>query len=232
MDNEESLIQVKKFFDKYKPLFAIALDMESRLELLASPRFSVFQYISKKNENNISSIIASLLDPKGTHGQKSLFLKEFIKQINKKIDLNFNSLEFDLTKIITESSTDTLQKPGRRIDIVVIGTNWVIGIENKPYTYEQKDQIADYTEHLKNKYKDKQIYFLYLSGKNTLSSSHDKNQPPILMGYNRGTSNDDGLYLSDWLKASRDLCQVDKVRHFCDDFLRFVQENFTSVETH
>ena len=46
-----------------------------------APNFLVFDFVNT-NEIGLSGILACLLDPKGTHGQKTLFLESFIKKMN------------------------------------------------------------------------------------------------------------------------------------------------------
>ena len=56
-----------------------ALDTAKQLygEQLA-PNFLVFDFVNT-NETGLSWILASLLNPNGNHGQKTLFLENFIK---------------------------------------------------------------------------------------------------------------------------------------------------------
>lgn len=121
-----------------------------------------------------SRFLAYLLSPTGIYisggdesnkinvGHKfgTKFLKKFIELCGIKKELNNRDVEN--AKVYIEYPV----KNKRRIDILIkIGDYW-IGIENKIYAGDQKNQLKDYYEFLKNKTKDKfRLIFLTLDGR-------------------------------------------------------------------
>ena len=101
--------------------------------------FTIFDYL-RRDEMGVSRIIADLLDPNASHGQGSTFLKEFAKKIGQ----GWISLANDW-KVSTEKKVNGQ----RRIDIYLESSDGIIGIENKPWAIDQKDQLIDYANYLK-----------------------------------------------------------------------------------
>ena len=127
--------------------------------------FSVFQYITF-NEVNMSTIFKDLLDPKGTHGQGSLFLDEFLEILKRKLNNHPILSDRDLPAFskcfsaVTEALTYGIET-NRRIDILLKwGQDFAIAIENKPYDIDQKNQLSDYSKHLSKIFKENYILFL------------------------------------------------------------------------
>lgn len=106
------------------------------LDKPAKPAFSFFEALKvTTDENRHSAFIASLLDPKGDHGQGTMFLERFIEIFG--IDVE------DSLKDVT-ISTEYIVENGR-IDIV-IWTKPAIFIENKIQAIDQKEQLSRYSE--------------------------------------------------------------------------------------
>lgn len=100
-----------------------------------------------------SSFIASLLDPKGTHYQKSRFLKLFLKAVGLE--------EFGLL-----ADNAFVKKEHKNIDIYISDGVKHIIIENKIYAREQDKQIERYINTIKDENSEiegENIYVLYLS---------------------------------------------------------------------
>jgi len=116
-------------------------DVLRRLAATAAPKFSLFDFI-RTDEMGISSCIAALLDPKGTHGQGATYLRLFMQMLEA--DLNAEWLEkLDQAKVITEAQANGM----RRLDIhVQLNGQRAIGIENKPWAGDQDLQLADYAQ--------------------------------------------------------------------------------------
>lgn len=111
--------------------------------------FTLFHYFS--DEVNLhSNFIASLLDPNGDHYKNDLFLKLFLEMCG--ID------EFSI-----DTSTATVFKEFKHIDIYISDGKKHIILENKVYAKDQPTQIARYIETIKDEgAKDEDIYVLYL----------------------------------------------------------------------
>ena len=114
--------------------------------------FTLFHDFS--DEVNLhSNFIASLLDPNGDHYKSDLFLKLFLEMCG--ID------DFSI-----DTSTATVFKEFKHIDIYISDGKKHIILENKVYAKDQPTQIARYIETIKGKgakkAKDEDIYVLYL----------------------------------------------------------------------
>ena len=112
--------------------------------------FTLFHYFS--DEVNLhSNFIASLLDPNGDHYKNDLFLKLFLEMCG--ID------DFSI-----DTSTATVFKEFKHIDIYISDGKKHIILENKVYAKDQPTQIARYIETIiQNKdAEDEDIYVLYL----------------------------------------------------------------------
>ena len=111
--------------------------------------FTLFHDFS--DEVNLhSNFIASLLDPNGDHYKGDLFLKLFLETCG--ID------EFSI-----DTSTATVFKEFKHIDIYISDGKKHIILENKVYAKDQPTQIARYIETIKDEgAKDEDIYVLYL----------------------------------------------------------------------
>ena len=111
--------------------------------------FTLFHGFS--DEVNLhSNFIASLLDPNGYHYKGDLFLKLFLETCG--ID------EFSI-----DTSTATVFKEFKHIDIYISDGKKHIILENKVYAKDQPTQIARYIKAIKKEgAEDEDIYVLYL----------------------------------------------------------------------
>lgn len=108
------------------------------------------------DELSHSAIIGNLLNVKGQHGQKDIFLKLFLETING-FDKNYEQFK-TLQKLDKPNSYVVLEKyagkknneDGGRIDILIIdGKNNII-IENKVWAGDQEKQLVRYNNYDKN----------------------------------------------------------------------------------
>lgn len=106
--------------------------------------FNVFRYVTP-DENGLSRIIADLLNVHDVHGQQGLFLSSFLEMIGRGA-WDATSCRF----VQCEQQTDALGTK-RRIDIVVQGERWTLGIENKPSAADQPNQVFDYLLELRKR---------------------------------------------------------------------------------
>ena len=215
-----------------------ALDTAKQLygEQLA-PNFLVFDFVNT-NETGLSWILACLLDPKGSHGQKTLFLENFIKiclpniqHHKKKLWQNYLNSLSDIT-VKTEDTT-TASQSYRRMDIYLSAKindeTFGICIENKPYANDQPDQLTDYFKELeKRNLTHKHIVYLSEYGEpsensvkaDTLKIWHDE-QVFSHVPYTK---------LVDWLTECKKDCQNHSVTEFLNQFIKFIQKQFMGVE--
>lgn len=122
--------------------FKIGTMTEARKRFAAelAPNFNLFEYL-RADELGLSACLASLLDPKGKHGQGPVFLDAFLGTVAKKATWAKSS-ETCRVRIEVEANG--------RLDIYLEFVEGVIGIENKPWAGDQSGQLSRYADHLKN----------------------------------------------------------------------------------
>lgn len=143
-----------------------------------APNFNIFDYL-RTDEMGLSRCIASLLNPTGTHGQGSIFLEDFLKRIDKAT--LFNEIDNHWSEVESEGCQVTLEKQAngqRRIDVYLRFKNGeIIGIENKPWAWDQKDQLNDYAQFIGNKANSTREWLLiYLSNNDPSHSEYSINK--------------------------------------------------------
>ena len=89
-------------------------------------------------ENVCSNILKYFIDPQKEHGLTNLVLNSVLECINENIEL---SSECESVSVMREVVT----KNSKRLDLLVISNNYVIGIENKIYHILNND-LSEYRE--------------------------------------------------------------------------------------
>lgn len=202
-----------------------------RLDHFLSTGFNVFRVI-RPNENRLSEVIADLLDPSGSHGQRRKFLDAFLQVINRP-DLK----DKKLPKVGREVWTDhNSENPYRRIDIVVEFENkaFGLGIENKkpePGTGDLQGQLEDYYHHLKNKYGENKFCLVYLT-----KDGSDPDEKSIECSLRERLKSENKLVcvsyshgIREWIEECCRLCESDKFRWFLRDFMDYINGGQTML---
>lgn len=148
--------------DKLKNLLNQVAIIQKKYDELAEysgEHYNVFDILGvTANELSHSAILTNLLNAKGKHGQKDLFLKIFLnlikdkfeESVQKKIIENFDTNNSVAIKEKYAGKVDYEAEQGGKIDIVIFdGKNNII-IENKIYAGDQPKQLARYNQHDKN----------------------------------------------------------------------------------
>ena len=137
--------------------------------------FNIFNVIGLSSEEVRlhSSLIAELLNPKGSHGLGNIFLKEFLKILD--IPTDYIDVKHCSQEKITERNigriTDT-DTDGGRIDIIIEDGNHAIIIENKIYAEDQKNQLLRYYNYGSKKFPNGfKLIYLTLDGHDASSYS-------------------------------------------------------------
>ncbi|PCI23213.1 MAG: hypothetical protein COB67_12975 [SAR324 cluster bacterium] len=181
--------------------------------------FNCFNFI-QPNELKLSSIIADLLNPDGTHGQKDLFLRLFFDLLPESVAEICRQIPACNWQVDIEFSTHK----GRRIDLLIQAngpSKFVIAIENKPWAIEQENQLKDYAEFIDKLCKDRNI-LIYLAGRDEEPKSLDEHLRNALKEQGRFELLNFNPHLINWLQACRQQCQADKVRWFLKDFSEYI----------
>lgn len=143
------------------------------IESLSGENFNIFKVIGLTTEEVRlhSAFLTELLNPKGSHGQKEVFLQLFVSQFE--ID-NFDckSAVVKAEHYIKRKSGQGLRAEGGRIDIYIIDAkgNDII-IENKINAIDQTDQLIRYYNYSKSK---NNIFYLTKNGGDASESSVPK----------------------------------------------------------
>ena len=131
--------------------------------------FNIFNVLGMtSNEVKLhSALIVELLDPKGSHGMKDLFLKAFIEALGiSDFNLNIKSASVEKEKNIGRKTQTT----GGILDIMITDAHKVIIIENKIYASDQDNQLLRYKNFAQN-FKEYKLYYLTLHCNNAKDSS-------------------------------------------------------------
>ncbi len=159
---EQLLELVKKIIEKYK----IIDDLTQRnFNLLISGNVG-------NKELFHSFLIADLLNPKGTHGQKELFLDLFFKYVLR------------IKKPKSQKFTVWTEYPifnDRRIDIVIEDDKKIVAaIEMKIHTKDSNNQLKDYYTYIKKNNINAKLYYLTLYGEEASDESNKDVEYTIL----------------------------------------------------
>jgi len=216
----DSLISINQVIENFR------LQREKN-ELYDSNRFNPFQFL-RTDEMGLSKILAFLLDPTETHGQGDLFLNSFLKFIGKRQFLAYEKINIYLEKT-TKKTTKKTSDVNRRHDIFIEGLlnnkrAWVISIENKLQgAVDQKDQMDDYNEDLKN-YTSDSYFLIYLPifSDNPPEKSISEEEWTKLMSNKKAMVLSANMIIK-WLDNT--LIIAPAVKQFCNDFKKFLSED-------
>ena len=172
----------------------IKLKFENTTSVLArrGDEFNVFALCGVDHYETVhSKILAELLSPKGSHGQKEVFLNEFCRLFNI-------PMFSEKALVTTEVSVKVRGVEGRRFDILIEDGESICIIENKIFAGEQPEQLKSYSEWLKGiRKKNKTLIFLTPSGREG-ASAVDRTSYKALAYLKEGTSD-----VCDWLEVCR-----------------------------
>ena len=215
--------EFRRYFSDIQFRMGIYDKAKKEMDIHLASEFNVFEYINP-NENGLSDIFADLLDPKGKHGQKDMFLKSFLNIIKQKPQISSMNC-----KTIREDTTNYIRNNLRRIDITLnFEDGFMIGIENKPWDTEQDNQLKDYQEHLRKKHGENWC-LVYVSGDGSEPVSIRKKLKEQLVetGQLIVLSYEDDIIK--WLTECYKECKAERVRIFIQDFIKYIEENFENV---
>lgn len=109
-------------------------------------------------EVRMCRILAEIINPHGSHEQKSRFLKSFVSEV---LEIDVPDNELQKATVVTEYPTDKQ----RRIDIVISTDNIFIPIEVKLFAKDQKNQCGEYYKFASSKSKQPiKVYYLTIDG--------------------------------------------------------------------
>ncbi len=118
---------------------------------VSGENFNIFSIMSMEEDERYthSAIIAELLNPLGSHGQGSVFLKLFLEELDRE-NIEFLPLNLDNVTVLKEEYIGRINEDytkGGNIDVVIRDINNQIVIENKIYADDQPNQLIRYKNH-------------------------------------------------------------------------------------
>jgi len=142
----------KQAFNGLQPTLQAMLEQAKEQNRLYAPAFNIFRvlHLEAREEDVHTPLLADLLNPRGTHDQKTLFLRAFIDTMLKSYS-NFPPPEEDIGKHSWFVEPHKYIGQGT-LDIVVScpSLSYLIAIENEIYTGEQEDQLPRYAHWMAN----------------------------------------------------------------------------------
>lgn len=128
-------------------------------------KFNIFNILNlSQDETKLHTpFIAELLNPKGSHGMKDAFLREFIKISDIDTELDTKEATVETEYSIGYKNNDSTE--GGRIDIFIYDNkkNAII-IENKIYAGDQQNQLLRYYNYAKKNKFNFNLIYLTLNG--------------------------------------------------------------------
>ena len=216
---------IARYFSELQFRMDIYDKAQKDTDVYLASRFNVFQYIKPK-ENDLSDIIADLLNPQGKHGQKDVFLQEFVNLVIEDFPCDLATC-----RVGREISTAYIANNQRRMDITLkFADQFEIAIENKPRDSEQENQLQDYQEHLTRKYGEK-FCLVYITGDGSPPVSIESELKDKMLADGRlvvltyAKHAKKGSMLK-WLEICYKECKAEKIRSFIKDFIQYIEDNF------
>ncbi len=161
--NELSLSSLTSLLARIDAMLAKDQEHKNRYGL----DFNVFRLCGVDHyETKHSSILAALLDPKGTHGLGTAFLQSFLDKIPASEAIGRERLIASTdSRVQTEVPVDSDNENLGRVDILIndVANQWSIVIENKIFASEGANQIARYRRWLDTKQTNFTRYILFLT---------------------------------------------------------------------
>ena len=228
-------MEYERFFAELVPRLDSARVLERELDRKLAHRFNVLDYL-RDDELGLSRIIANLLNPEKSHGQGTLFLQTLLSLEGLRNTRHWPELDGSETSVVVKREWRI--SSDRRIDISVqidgaSGEPYCLAIENKPYAGDQENQVKDYLEYLRQKYRER-FLLIYISRTGEGPSEWSihkteleewKDRFAIMPYYGGQEEQEDKFYdafriphsLADWLGECRKNCEVDRLRWFLRD---------------
>lgn len=212
------LQRLQKEFNRLKvSLTEIQLEAEEKEKKIAS-RYNIFHLlgIAYDEVNTHSAFLANLLNPAGTHAQKSLFLETFLEMCIAK----YKNMEFPTPQKGHNNFWRIEQEKWSnfgRLDLVISNSklSYLLVIENKIYASEEVDQLFRYARWLNSqKPSFKQQALIYLTPKGVRSYTA-KGNPYFAMSYNE--------HIYHWLDCSLPKIEALRIRESVKQYMEIIE---------
>lgn len=201
-----------------------------------APQFSPFS-VYRSHEVDVSRHLQLLLDPKGVHGQGSLFWDAFVEQLLEACKeqgtqdagaskgAEQGSLDWLSSTKVRSIETELSTSEGRFIDLCALTQHGVLAIENKPWVWSKDglSQLKDYAKHLSEAAGNAPWALVYLA--HNLPSEESWSEKERLAAQQKGQ-----FVFVPWLRlvAALQACvpkiQAPKVRWFVEDLIAMMEK--------
>lgn len=173
MMNENNQQQKEVEMEELQQLLKDVYEATKDIKQEKAEAFDVVGICIGRQETIHSKFLAELLNPHGSHGLGSVFLKAFYEQIGLK---DFHSEGCSVrTEVICEEKgkkkeqekDNEGQESNGRTDIVIKNSKELVVIENKIYAKDQQDQLQNYDKWMKDEHPEdngKVLLYLTLDG--------------------------------------------------------------------
>jgi hypothetical protein len=202
-----------------KPALRAAKREWAQVQATEAPNFRCLDVLGP-DENQLSEVLAELLNPQGAHGQGDIFLKSFLRLLRHTTADNLENVI-----VYREVRTIYIAKSRRRIDVMIDGGHWGIAIENKPWAGEQRDQFKDYAEDLEQRF-GQAFVLLRLIGRDVGVTSLEPARLGQLVAQKRFATWRYESEMLHWLRECGQACRSSRVYAFLDELCRHVVGEF------
>jgi hypothetical protein len=210
---------LRGFCDGLHQQSQFAREVNQRTNKFLAEKFTPFSYLDV-TEPKLSSITADLLQPDGSHGQGDVFLRAFLRILGI-------ADHGAPVQIRVEQPTRFIESVQRRVDIKLCWSDFIVGIENKPWALDQVNQLEDYINDLDRESKGR-FLCVYLSGDGSPpdNSSISPERTVLLERERQLKVLSYPKIMCAWLDDCVRECQADKVRWFLRDFREYLLRQF------
>lgn len=136
-------LKLIELIDKFNEI-TVSYNEQNKIESLDFNVFCLVDSVYGIKETKHSKFLSFFLDPKGSHGQGSLFLKEFLDL------LNIEFIENEKWNIAAEKENIDILLTSKRSTIIIENkSNWAIDQENQLYRYWYRkifDKYKNYSD--------------------------------------------------------------------------------------
>jgi hypothetical protein len=195
------------------------LEARKRFAAQLAPDFNLFNFL-RHNEMGLSSAIADLLDPNGTHGQGNVFLERFVR--NLATDYDCADYDWIASTNDWQVSTEKTLSNQRRLDIYMQSKNGLVAIENKPWAGDQEEQLIAYAEYLREHAQSIPWLLIYLGNSEPSEGSINKSERQRLeQSKNLRLIKFD--FLVEWLDECATKARALPVRVFIEELAKYIR---------
>lgn len=211
---------------------AALLKQMQTMQLGEAPEPTIFSIGSRGYyENPTSDLLQFFLDDTAAHGLDNLVLKALVDC------LPADSKDIDCS-LISAPEREVSTAAGKRLDLLLVSTDWVMVIENKIF-HQQNNPFTDYEGHVEQHYATKRPIYVVLSPTGTVPTEYGKwlgvSYPALISALK--------LNLSDWFinhplnkwavllrEFLLHLEQLMSKPSLSEDNLRFVLDNLKQIK--